>query len=159
MAWLMITARFKVSGIVLLTILVNLSHQLEQPIHVSNQNHHGTCASIGYSTKCCPPGESCEASDGNCKCSASCRSQYFNNCCEDVFCHPSNNNVYHIIIIITTNNWYLADPKTCQDVGCCNSESGCVSKNFQDENGHEIPCNGISNCRKFELPWSCMIQY
>ena len=44
MAWLMITARFKVSGIVLLTILVNLSHQLEQPIHV----HPGSCASIGY---------------------------------------------------------------------------------------------------------------
>ena len=102
MAWLTITARFKVPGIVLLTILVNLSHQSKWPIHVSNQNHHGTCASIGYSTKCCPPGESCEASDGNCKCKMDCHT--YKDCCEDVFCHPSNNNVYHIIIIITTNN-------------------------------------------------------
>ena len=70
MALLMITARFKVLGIVLLTIiLVNLSHQSEQSIHVSNQKYSGSCASIGYvySAKCCPLGESCEASDGNCK--------------------------------------------------------------------------------------------
>ena len=106
MAWFTITARFKVPGIVLLTIiLVNLSHQLEQPMHVSNQNHHGSCASIGYSAKCCPPGESCEASDGNCKCSTRCHNKLLNNCCKDVFCHPSNNyNVYHIIIIIMINN-------------------------------------------------------
>ena len=98
MAWHnMITARFKI--IILLTILVSLSHQSEQPIHISNQNYHGSCASIGYSAKCCPPGESCEASDGNCTCSASCHNKHFNNCCEDVFCHPSNNNIYRIIIL------------------------------------------------------------
>ena len=159
MAWLMITARFKVSGIVLLIILVNLSHQLEQPIYISNQNHHGSCASIGYSTKCCPLGESCVASDGNCECSVTCHNKLFNNCCEDVFCRPSNNNVNHIIIIIMINNWYLADPRTCQDIGCCNSESGCDSINFLDENERNIPCNGISNCRKFKLAWSRMIQY
>ena len=83
----MITARFKVPGIVLLTILVNLSHQSEQPMHVSNQNHLGTCKSIGYSAKCCPPGESCEASDGDCECEADCHN--LDDCCEDVFCHPS----------------------------------------------------------------------
>ena len=106
MAWLAITAKFKVSGIVLLTIiiLVNLSHQSEQPIHISNQKDSGSCASIGYSAKCCPPGESCEASDGNCKCSASCHNKKLNNCCEDVFCRPSNNHVYQIIIIIMINN-------------------------------------------------------
>ena len=118
MAWLTITARFIVPGIVLLTILVNLSHQSKWPIHVklSNQKYSGNCASIGYSTKCCPPGESCEASDGNCKCNASCHSQYLNNCCEDVFCHPSNNNVYHIIIIITLNILQIQERAKMLDV-------------------------------------------
>ena len=44
----------------------------------------GTCASIGYSTACCPRGGNCQASDGNCQCSADCHE--FGDCCSDVHC-------------------------------------------------------------------------
>ena len=93
MAWLMITARFKVPEIVLLTILVSLSHcQSEKPNFITNPAYSGSCKSIDYSAKCCPPGETCKASDGDCSCKADCHDEDFNDCCDDVFCHPSNNN-------------------------------------------------------------------
>ena len=89
MAWLMITARFKVPGIVLLTILVSLSQsQYADPVY------SGSCASIDYSEKCCPPGESCKAMDGNCYCNADCHDD--NDCCDDIFCQPSSNNFYRM---------------------------------------------------------------
>ncbi len=44
----------------------------------------GTCASIGYSTACCPPGAVCRATDGNCMCSAECH--FMGDCCPDVQC-------------------------------------------------------------------------
>ena len=45
----------------------------------------GTCASIGYSTACCPPGAQCRATDvGDCHCSADCRLN--SDCCLDVQC-------------------------------------------------------------------------
>ena len=44
----------------------------------------GTCASIGYSTACCPPGTNCQAAGGNCQCSADCH--IFGDCCQDVNC-------------------------------------------------------------------------
>lgn len=47
----------------------------------------GTCASIGYSTVCCPPGAECRASDGNCNCGADCH--VFRDCCADVHCIES----------------------------------------------------------------------
>ena len=50
--------------------------------------HTGTCASIGYSDRCCPPGANCQASDGNCKCSADCH--LYEDCCSDVSCPRSN---------------------------------------------------------------------
>ena len=86
MAWLMITAGFKVPGIILLTILVSLSHQ---SVHFANPTYSGSCVEeFGY--KCCPPGKSCVARNGNCSCNMICH--ILDNCCEDVFCHPSNNN-------------------------------------------------------------------
>ena len=50
----------------------------------------GTCASIGYSTSCCPPseGDACLATDGDCSCSTDCH--IFRDCCEDAHC-PSRN--------------------------------------------------------------------
>ena len=48
----------------------------------------GTCASIGYSTACCPPDRNCQASDGNCQCGAYCH--IHGDCCSDVYC-PSRN--------------------------------------------------------------------
>ena len=49
----------------------------------------GTCASIGYSTSCCPQSSSrntCRASDGNCNCDADCHLSHNNDCCSDVAC-------------------------------------------------------------------------
>ena len=77
MAWL-ITVK-------LITLLMFVG--LSQSEYI-NPEYSGTCASIGYSTKCCPPGEPCQASDGNCRCSADCHYEYLKDCCEDVFCHP-----------------------------------------------------------------------
>ena len=51
------------------------------------KTYTGTCASIGYANKCCPPGRDCQASDGNCTCNVSCHSP--EKCCKDVFCHRS----------------------------------------------------------------------
>ena len=47
----------------------------------------GTCASIGYSTVCCPPGAQCEATDGDCHCSADCHLK--GDCCLDAQCSQS----------------------------------------------------------------------
>ena len=44
----------------------------------------GTCASIGYSTACCPPGANCQAADGNCFCGVDCH--IYDDCCTDVNC-------------------------------------------------------------------------
>ena len=44
----------------------------------------GTCASIGYSTACCPPDMNCQAADGNCQCGADCHTLV--DCCQDVHC-------------------------------------------------------------------------
>ena len=61
----------------------------------------GTCASIGYSDKCCPQSSNsataCRASDGNCNCGHDCHLLNNNDCCSDVACPSSkyaiNNNV------------------------------------------------------------------
>ena len=49
----------------------------------------GICASIGYSTSCCPWSsnrDTCRASDGNCYCGADCHLSHNNDCCSDVAC-------------------------------------------------------------------------
>ena len=59
-----------------------------------------TCASIGYSTKCCPPGlQHCTVANGDdnhCSCAGGCHDVY-KDCCEDAFCRPSRS----LYIIIT----------------------------------------------------------
>ena len=62
------------------------AHQLQAS--VSQVLVSGTCASIGYSTACCPPDANCQAADGNCRCSADCH--MFSDCCDDVYCPPGN---------------------------------------------------------------------
>ena len=49
----------------------------------------GTCASIGYSTSCCPQGGSCVVGSGvnSCGCGSDCH--VFNDCCSDVACPRS----------------------------------------------------------------------
>ena len=47
----------------------------------------GTCASIGYTTRCCPPDEDCMAADNDdgtdaCYCSSDCH--VFGDCCSDI---------------------------------------------------------------------------
>ena len=52
----------------------------------------GTCASIGYSTSCCPQSsnrDTCRASDGNCYCGHYCHLSHNNDCCLDVACPRS----------------------------------------------------------------------
>ena len=49
----------------------------------------GTCASIGYSTSCCPRGGNCQASGGTCNCDDACYSVMPNDCCSDVACPRS----------------------------------------------------------------------
>ena len=74
-----------------------------------------------------------------------------------------DNNFFDLFTLIS----YIIEPRTCQDIGCCNSESGsasipdgCNSVYLYDENGNLIPksqsCNSISNCRKFI---ACLIMH
>ena len=56
----------------------------------------GTCASIGYSTSCCPRGGHCQATDGNCGCGSDCH--LFSNCCSDVAC-PSSKLTFPFLIM------------------------------------------------------------
>ena len=78
MAWL-ITAN------IVVVFLVSVLPELQAAYGTTT--YTGTCASIGYSTKCCPPGESCTATNGNCSCDASCHTNQ--ECCKDVFCPES----------------------------------------------------------------------
>ena len=57
----------------------------------------GTCASIGYSTSCCPRGTNCQATDGNCRCSDDCHFSHNDDCCTDVGCPTSK---YAITILL-----------------------------------------------------------
>ena len=91
MAWL-------ITGNVIILLLVSSSQSVQEPVH-NNPEYSGTCASIGYSTKCCPSEENCQASDGNCRCSTDCHYEYLDDCCEDVFCHPGSFNFVCSIII------------------------------------------------------------
>lgn len=95
MAWL-ITAKI----IVVFLVLALLVPELQAAYHTAT--YTGTCASIGYSTKCCPPGLDCTAKDGNCTCDTSCHN-HKNLCCKDVFCRQSK-----LIIIVQCNNYYCA---------------------------------------------------
>lgn len=79
------------ANIVTLFLVDFISLSVHQPVYNLNPNYSGTCASVGYSTKCCPPGETCQASDGKCKCGTDCHLEHLDDCCGDVFCHPSNN--------------------------------------------------------------------
>lgn len=54
---------------------------------LTTANPSGSCASINYSTKCCPPGGNCNATDGPCHCGSECHR--LEDCCTDVFCPES----------------------------------------------------------------------
>lgn len=59
----------------------------------------GTCASIGYSTSCCPVNApNCQATDGNCRCGSNCHT--FGDCCSDVSCPSSKQycNTHSVIV-------------------------------------------------------------
>ena len=49
----------------------------------------GTCASIDYSTACCPPSENCVVGSGSneCGCGSDCHA--FDDCCSDAACPRS----------------------------------------------------------------------
>ena len=56
----------------------------------------GSCASIGYSTSCCPPseGDNCKATDGDIDCYCNPICHFYGDCCEDVYC-PAGNPLMH----------------------------------------------------------------
>ena len=63
-----------------------------QQVPQSTNRHTGSCASIGYNTKCCPPYEDeddrdrlCKARDGNCYCDMLCHLSV--DCCDDSACN------------------------------------------------------------------------
>ena len=58
---------------------------------------YGSCASIGYSTKCCPSSEehNCQATNGDCFCNPLCH--FYGDCCEDVHCPARNAFTMHTI--------------------------------------------------------------
>ena len=167
MAW------FFTANVIIAIFLVGLS---QSQVEHNQPTYSGTCASIGYSTKCCPPssgsGDPCKASDGNCRCDGKCHSEYRNDCCEDVFCISSTTNIIKFRIIacmdiIMLNNILFAEPKTCQDIGCCNNDSVDVSERcgavyLYDENGTLVSprngqrCNRFTDCRKFH-EYVCLI--
>ena len=60
----------------------------------------GTCASIGYSTKCCPPEGNCtvtakSTSGSPCKCNFPCHNIAVNDCCADIFCPKGIPELYY----------------------------------------------------------------
>ena len=76
-----------------------------------------------------------------------------------------DNNFINLFALIS----YIIEPRTCQDIGCCNNESGsasipagCNSVYLYDENGILIQkiqsCSSISNCRKFNA-YACLIMH
>lgn len=59
-----------------------------------------TCASIGYSTKCCPPEGDCtvtarSTSGSPCKCNFLCHNIAVNDCCKDIFCPKGIPELYY----------------------------------------------------------------
>ena len=69
--------------LVTVTIIALVFLAVQTPTHAVS----GTCASINYADKCCPPDESCVAADGDCECNAGCHN--LGNCCGDVHCPRS----------------------------------------------------------------------
>ena len=73
-------------------IALSLTPAYAQPPLPSTPMLTGTCASIGYSTSCCPQSSNrdiCQASDGNCNCGHDCHLSHNNDCCSDVACPSS----------------------------------------------------------------------
>ena len=108
----------------------------------------GTCASIGYSTSCCPPGGNCQASDGECHCDSNCH--LYDDCCPDVHCTAGTINGLlnkHSSILVFS----LSEPRTCADVGftsCCNDRSNSVlcEVHFIDAHYHADYCACNVSC-------------
>ena len=95
MAWLIS------ANIIVTVFLVGLS-QSEIVFKIDPVSNTGTCASIGYSTKCCPLGENCTitAEDGNCKCDATCHNRNDYTCCKDVFCRPGITKINEVVLFV-----------------------------------------------------------
>ena len=95
----------------------------------------GTCASIGYADRCCPPGGICTATDGTCKCDTLCHQR--SDCCADIYCSPSTFNLCYHVFQHSNNHThgcpglksvcyfkFFTVPTTCQQMGitqCCNN--------------------------------------
>ena len=83
--------------------LVSHSAYAQPPLPPMPSMLTGTCASIGYSDKCCPQSSNsataCRASDGNCNCGYDCHLSHVNDCCTDVACPSSK-------YAIDTNNYF-----------------------------------------------------
>ena len=57
---------------------------LSAMLHIYHAVVAGTCASIGYTTGCCPPDVDCKATDGymDCYCNFDCHQ--WGDCCSDI---------------------------------------------------------------------------
>ena len=114
----------------------------------------GTCASIGYSTSCCPPwrGDDCIATDGDCFCGADCHN--FGDCCKDVNCTARNVAALRVSSYIDLCVYIHVEPRTCADVGitqCCNDPngSGICDVHFRGSNGQcscNVSCHRRNDC-------------
>ena len=78
-----------------------------------------------------------------------------------MFCHNKQSTVAIVQLQYTQENKFMInmycfiEPKTCQDVGCCNNASvpssveGCQTVHLH--NNSQVPCNSISYCCKFQI--------
>ena len=104
-----VTMNWLVVANIFAAVSLAAAHQLQASM--SQMTVDGTCASIGYSTECCPPDENCQATDGDCQCGADCYEQ--SDCCDDVYC-PSGNIIYdHSICIHMTCRGKLRYSTSC----------------------------------------------
>ena len=91
MAW-----RISVSMMLLATAVVASAVACPQPLQpidsedqqTMQADYYGSCATIGYRNKCCPPFQNlslCKARNGDCYCDMSCH--HLGRCCSDAACN------------------------------------------------------------------------
>ena len=84
--------------------LANAAECHSDTVTVATSAAARSCASIGYSTKCCPPEGDCtviakSTSGSPCKCNYPCHNPRLNDCCADIFCPkgiPELNYIMHV---------------------------------------------------------------
>ena len=137
----------------------------------------GTCASIGYTTRCCPPDEDCMAVDNSagtdpCYCSSDCH--VFGDCCSDIVnvCPRCKWNISNLTMLCCYKQrqysyiiFLSIAPRTCTELGfvdrCCEDP---MSLGFCEIESSSCSCKQscfIDNncCPEIGCSRMCLTQY